>query len=598
MTQYEAPRRDIGFVMHELLDFDAHLAELSCGRGVDRGLTTTIIEEYAGFCEQVVAPLNRSGDEEGCACIDGEVRAPSGFKQAYRQYVDAGWTALPWDPEYGGQGLPASLNKILMEILASANVAFSLYSSAQPGAVETLATFGSPDQRLTYERKLIDGTWNATMCLTEPHCGTDLGLLRTKAEPDGEGAFRISGTKIFITGGEHDFNENIVHLVLARMSGAPEGTDGISLFIVPKFLVDSDGKPAERNRVSCGSIEHKMGVKGSATCEMLFEGATGYLLGEPNRGLRAMFTFINASRVSAAIQGVAHAELGYQKSLAYARERLQMRAAGGAKAPERPADPIIVHPDVRRMLLTQKAFAEGNRMMTTYLAMQLDLAEHAVTGDARQRARRRLDLMTPIAKAFATETGFEAANLALQCFGGHGYIRDWGVEQNVRDARVATLYEGTTGIQALDLLGRKVLGSGGALLSELTGEMRRSWEAHPPAPEVAWFVASLEALIREWHEVTERIGRRASGNPEEVGAASVSYLMYSGYVCLAYFWARAAAVAQAELTRSSERGFYEAKIATAAFYYEYILPRTRTCVAVIDAGAKPLMSLHPDLFRF
>ncbi|MEM9729333.1 MAG: acyl-CoA dehydrogenase C-terminal domain-containing protein [Myxococcota bacterium] len=598
MTRYRAPKRDIRFVVRELFDFETHYRKLPAYSEVDENLIHTILDEYAAFCEEVVAPLNRSGDEEGCTFSDGEVRAPKGFKEAYRQYAEAGWTSLPWEREHGGQGLPLSLNKLLMEILAASNVAFSLYLSAQPGALETLSVFGSPAQRRTYAPKLVDGTWNATMCLTEPHCGTDLGLLRTKAEPDTDGAFRISGTKVFITGGEHDFNENIVHLVLARIENAPEGTAGISLFVVPKFDVDADGNPGKRNAVSCGSIEHKMGVHGSSTCMMHFEGAKGHLLGEPNRGLHAMFTFINASRISAAMQGVAHAEFGFQKSLAYARDRLQMRAATGPERPEQAADPIIVHPNVRRMLLTQKALAEGNRMMTYDLAMQLDRAAHGPRTDDRRRARQRLDFMTPIAKAFATETGFEAANLALQCFGGHGYIREWGVEQNVRDARVATLYEGTTGVQALDLLGRKVLGTQGKLLAEFIDEIERFCEAHHDSSLMSLFVSRLAELTREWSAVTERVGQRASANPEEIGAASVSYLMYSGYVCLAYYWARAAAVAGRALTDGEEPDFYEAKIATARFYYDHILPRTRACVGVIDAGAESLMALNAESFQF
>ena len=388
MTEYRAPLRDMRFVMQELFRFDEHYASLPGGEDFSPDLVNAVLNEYARFCEDVLVPLNRSGDEEGCHWIDGEVTPPSGFREAYRQYTEAGWTSLPWEQERGGQGLPMSLNKILMEMTVSANTAFSLYLSAQPGAIETLSTYGTSAQRDTYERKLVDGTWNATMCLTEPHSGSDLGLLRTRAEPNTDGSFAVSGTKIFITGGEHDFNENIIHLVLARLVDAPEGTAGISLFIVPKYLVKEDGETGERNAVHCGSIEHKMGVKGSATCVMNFDGAKGYLLGEANRGLNAMFTFINASRISAANQGVAHAELGFQKSLAYCRERLQMRSLSGPKNPQEIADHIIVHPDVRRMLLSQKAFAEGNRMMTYYLAQQLDIAEQGAGKAVRSRARK------------------------------------------------------------------------------------------------------------------------------------------------------------------------------------------------------------------
>lgn len=599
MSEYKAPLRDLQFIMHELLGFSTHYAALPGYEEVSVDLIDTVVGEYAKFCENEIAPLNRTGDEEGCTWENGEVTTPSGFREAYQQYIEAGWKSLPWDTHYGGQGLPHSLNKLMTEMLASANMSFTLYASAQPGAIETISTFGTPEQRDTYERKLIEGTWNATMCLTEAHCGTDLGLLRTRAAPNADGSYLVSGTKIFITGGDHDLNENIIHLVLARLPDAPAGTDGISLFIVPKFLPNPDGEPGEKNPVHCGSIEHKMGVKGSATCVMHFEEAKGYLLGEPNRGLHAMFTFINASRISAAIQGVAHAELGFQKSLAYSRERIQMRAAAGPKYPDQPADPIIVHPDVRRMLLTQKAFAEGSRMMSAYLAMQLDVADKHSDETIRKQARNRLEFMTPIAKAFATETGFESANLGLQCFGGHGYIREWGVEQNVRDARIAMLYEGTTGIQALDLLGRKVLGSGGKLLSPFIEDIQQFCEQAPQTPELDKMTDALRTLAQEWTELTTNIGERASQNPDEVGAASVNYLMYAGYVSLAYFWARTVAVALPNAGEShEEQDFYSAKIATAEFYFQQILPRTRTCVAVMAAGSESLMTLGEDQFWF
>ncbi|MEM8661103.1 MAG: acyl-CoA dehydrogenase C-terminal domain-containing protein, partial [Pseudomonadota bacterium] len=528
-----------------------------------------------------------------------EVHTPPGFKAAYEQYAQAGWPALSSDPDYGGQGLPSSLSRIIGEIMGSANTGFSLYTSGPAGAIETLERYGTPKQRALYESKLIEGSWNATMCLTEPHCGTDLGLLRTQARPTADGSYKISGTKIFITGGEHDLTDNIIHIVLARLPDAPAGNKGISLFIVPKVLTDPDGNLTERNAVHCGSIEHKMGIKASATCVMHFDEATGYLLGEANKGLAAMFTFMNTSRVAAAVQGVTHAELGFQKSLAYARERLQMRSLTGPKNPDAPADPIIVHPDVRRMLLTQKALAEGNRMLVYYLARHIDVLERSDCAAQRKASEDRLDLMTPIAKAFATETGFESANLGLQCFGGHGYIREWGMEQNVRDARIATLYEGTTGIQALDLLSRKVLGSQGKMLDALIEEIEVFCAGHQGDSALQPKLITLEKLSSEWRAITQDIAKRAQQNPDEIGAASVNYLMYSGYVCLAYFWVMAAAVAQQRLESGAEDiAFYQSKTHTAQFYFDHILPRTRACVAVIEAGAESIMGLPEQLFAF
>ncbi|MCB1845953.1 MAG: acyl-CoA dehydrogenase C-terminal domain-containing protein [Chromatiales bacterium] len=492
----------------------------------------------------------------------------------------------------GGQGLPPSLAKIISEMLCAANMGFALYTSAIPGAIATLKRYGTEEQRAQYEAPLVSGRWNATMCLTEPHCGTDLGLLRTRAERHPDGSYRISGTKIFITGGEHDLTEKIVHLVLARLDDAPGGVAGISLFIVPKRLAD---RATTRNAVSCGAIEKKMGVKASATCVMNFDGATGYLLGEENRGLAAMFTFINASRISAACQGAAHAELGFQKSLAYARERLQSRAPSGIKHAELPADPIIVHPDVRRMLLTQKAFAEGNRLFNHFLAMQLDLVGEG--GTASRAAQHRLDLLTPVAKAFATETCVEAADLAVQCFGGHGYIREWGVEQNLRDARIATIYEGTTGVQALDLLRRKVLGSARPALIEFLETIRafaRDRE-HPQALD--WMSETLLDRLSVWQELTTLVEERAALDANEIGAASVSYLMFCGYVILAYFWARSAQVAATALAaNTAEPAFYRSKLATAQFYFDHLLPRTEALAASIRAGSRSMMSLAPEEF--
>jgi len=444
---------------------------------------------------------------------------------------------------------------------------------------------------------LVTGAWTGTMCLTEEHCGTDLGLLRTKAELAADGSYAITGTKIFISSGEHDLTENIVHIVLARLPDAPVGVKGISLFVIPKFDVHEDGSLGSRNRVFCGAIEDKMGIHGNATCVMNFEGAKGYLLGKPNQGLQAMFTFMNTARIGTALQGIAHMELGYQKSLAYAKDRLQMRSLTGPKNPDGAADSIIVHPDVRRMLLTQKALSEGGRMMIAYIGRFVDVIDHSADAEEKKTAEDMLSFMTPIAKAFLTETGFEAANLALQCFGGHGYIREWGVEQNVRDARIAMIYEGTTGIQALDFIGRKVLGSGGALLQNFTKEVDRFCKAHAETESVQDFISQLDALNKQWGDLTIYVGTKAIENADEAGAASVDYLMFSGYACLAFFWGKAAVTAYAALNKgSTEPEFYEAKLATARFYYERILPRTLTCEAAIRSGAENLMSLPEQAF--
>jgi len=594
MTDYNAPLRDIRFAMDELWGYSQLYAELLGEDVVSPDLVSTICDEYAKFCSEVLHPLNRTADEVGCQWVDGAVTTPPGFIDAYSQYIEAGWPSLSCDPEYGGQGLPTSLALQLGEMTVAANTSFALYTGGLSGAIETLALFGSQDQRATYEKKLIEGTWNATMCLTEPHCGTDLGMLKSKAEPQADGSHLITGTKIFITGGEHDLTENIIHLVLARLPDAPAGTKGISLFVVPKLEPQADGE-LKPNGVSCGSIEHKMGIKGSATCVMHFDGSRGIMLGEANRGLSTMFKFINASRVRAAFQGVAHAELGFQKSLAYARDRLQMRSLAGVQNPEGPADPIIVHPDVRRMLLTQKALVEGSRAMLLYLAKQLDISERSPDAEVRSKAEKRLDLLTPIAKGFATEAGCECANHALQCFGGHGYVREWGVEQNVRDARIATLYEGTTGIQALDLIGRKVLADGGAELKRYCAEIEQFCQAEPDSP----YASKLAGLTKEWLDLAQEIGQRSMSDPTETGSASYNFLMYSGYVCLAYQWARAERVAASALyVGAGEADFYEAKRQTARFYFEQILPRTRTCVEAISYGGESLMALRAEHFAF
>jgi alkylation response protein AidB-like acyl-CoA dehydrogenase len=597
MSEYRVPMRDMQFALFELLDFEGHYQSLPGSEEATPDLINAILEEGGKFCENVLAPLNAVGDEQGCQWRDGEVTTPAGFKEAYQQFVEAGWPSISHSVDYGGQGLPESLGTLISEMVGAANWAWGMYPGLSHGAMKTLDQHGTEEQKQTYLTKLVEGTWTGTMCLTEAHCGTDLGMLRTRAVPNDDGSYAITGSKIFISAGEHDLAENIVHIVLARLPGAPEGTKGISLFVVPKLLPAEDGSPGERNGVVCGSIEHKMGIHGNATAVLNFDAAKGFLIGPPHRGLACMFTFMNTARLGTALQGLSHSEQGFQKSLAYARGRLQMRALSGAKNPSGPADPIIVHPDVRRMLLTQKAFAEGGRMLIYYASKQVDIEHLSPDEERRGEAADLLALLTPIAKAFLTEAGIESANLAMQCFGGHGYIREAGVEQNARDARIATIYEGTTGIQALDLLGRKVLASQGALLRRFTSIIDEFCQAQQDNQVLQEFVEPLSAVNKEWAQVTGRIGAAAMKNPEEVGAAAVDYLMYSGYVTLAYFWALAAAKAQENLN-GPDAAFYQAKIITARFYYQRLLPRTRALVAQMASGADNLLSMPEDDFRF
>ena len=486
---------------------------------------------------------------------------------------------------------------MLSELVGESNWSWGMYPGLSHGAMNTLAEHGTDDQKHTYLTKLVSGEWTGTMCLTEPHCGTDLGMLRTKAEPQADGSYKVSGTKIFISAGEHDMADNIVHIVLARLPDAPAGTKGISLFIVPKFVPAADGTIGERNAVSCGSLEHKMGIHGNATCVMNFDGATGFLIGPPNKGLNCMFTFMNTARLGTALQGLAHAEIGFQGGLKYARDRLQMRSLTGPKFPEKAADPIIVHPDVRRMLLTMKAFAEGNRAMVYFTAKQVDIVKYGVDEEEKKKADALLAFMTPIAKAFMTEVGFEAANHGVQIYGGHGFISEWGMEQNVRDSRISMLYEGTTGIQALDLLGRKVLMTQGEALKGFTKIVHKFCQNNEGNEGVQEFIAPLAALNKEWGELTMKVGMAAMKDREEVGAASVDYLMYSGYACLAYFWADMARLAAEKLAAgTSEEAFYKAKLQTARFYFQRILPRTRTHVAAMLSGAANLMDMKEEDF--
>ena len=597
MPTYKAPQRDIRFVAHEVCDFENHYKNLGAS-DVDAATIDSFIEAGAAFAENELAPLNRSGDEEGCHFEDGTVTTPKGFKEAYAQFCELGFPALSASETYGGSGMPGSLSTIINEMTGTANWSWAMYPGLSHGALETLEHHGTEAQKELYLTKLISGQWTGTMCLTESHAGSDLGIIKTKAEPNADGTFAISGTKIFISAGEHDMAENIVHIVLARLPGAPAGTKGISLFIVPKFLPNDDGSLGARNQVTCGSIEHKMGIKASATCVMNFDGATGFLIGPENRGLACMFTFMNVARIGTAVQGLAASELAFQGSLEYARERLAMRSISGPKAPEKPADPIIVHPAVRNMLMTQKAFSEGGRALIYSLAQYVDQVA-ATSGDTQARADELLSFLTPIAKAFLTETGLESANHGVQVYGGHGFIREWGMEQNVRDTRIACLYEGTTEIQALDLLARKVLGSKGKLLKNFTDIVAAFCGAHAERADMAEFIAPLASATKKWGELTQHIGEAAMKNPEEVGAAAVDYMYYSGYVTLAFYWARMAQVAlDALASGANEPAFYEAKVKTARFYFTKLLPRTKAHASNILTGADTLMSLSAEEFAF
>ncbi len=605
MPQYKAPLKDIDFLMNEVLHYPEHYQTLSNGEAADADTIKMILESTAEFCEQVLSPLNASGDAEGCHFEEGQVTTPKGFKEAYQQYVEAGWQGLSYPEQYGGQNLPTSLNLIKSEMLGTANWAFQMYPGLSLGCMNTILQYGSTEQKDTYMPHLVAGTWGGTMCLTEPQAGTDLGQIKTKAEPQADGTYQISGTKIFISAGEQDLTENIVHIVLARLPDAPAGTKGISLFIVPKFLPNAAGEIGERNAVHCGSIEHKMGICASATTVLNFDNATGFLIGEKNKGLHAMFTFMNTARIGTAIQGVAHAELSFQGALPYAKERLSMRALSGKKNPDLAADAIIHHADVRRMLLTQKAIAEGGRAMIFHAAQISDRISDALNQNdeaAFKQHDQQLGFYTPILKGFLTELGFEAANLGVQIYGGHGYIKDNGMEQIVRDARIATLYEGTTGVQALDFIGRKVILAGrGKAIRDYTAEILKFCGQHATNKYLRSYAWELTKLCAQWNTLTMRLLLAARKDRDIVSAASVDFLMFSGYVMMAYFWAQQAAVASEKLasnTGSQVPEFYKAKIKVANFYFDHILPRTQGHAESMIHPSKSMMALEAEHFSF
>jgi alkylation response protein AidB-like acyl-CoA dehydrogenase len=590
MPEFNAPLRDMRFVLHEVFDAPALWARLpALADSVDAATADAILEEAAKVTSHLIAPLNRSGDEEGAQWHEGQVTTPIGFKQAYATYIEGGWVGLSGNADFGGMGMPKMLAVQFEEMLYGANSSFALYSALSSGACLALDAHASGPLKNLYLPPMYEGRWAGSMCLTEAHAGTDLGIIRTRAEPQADGSYSITGSKIFITGGDQDLTENIVHLVLAKLPDAPAGPKGISLFVVPKVLVNADGSLGNPNAVSCGSIEHKMGIKASATCVMNFDGASGWLVGEANKGLAAMFTMMNYERLSIGIQGIGCAEASYQSAVAYARERAQSRAPTGAIAPDKLADPIIVHPDVRRMLLSMKAMTEGGRAFASYVGQQLDLAKFSDDAQERDSAQNLVALLTPIAKAFFTDTGLESCINGQQVFGGHGYIREWGQEQLVRDVRIAQIYEGTNGIQALDLLGRKVLADKGVALRQFTGQIRQ-FADQPGAP---YSVQLLDAVQR-LEDLSDWLQDQAATNRNEVGAASVEYLHLFGYVAYAWLWARMAQVAKKKHTE--DRAFYGAKIATADFYIHRLLPRILSLEQSIRSGSDSLYGLSAEQF--
>ncbi len=596
MAQYTPPLRDMHFLLHELFGAADQLKAMPRHKDTDVDTMNAVLEEAGKFASEVIFPLNISGDQEGCVLDKGthEVRTPKGFKEAYTTYVQGGWPSLSADPAYGGQGLPLVINQCVNEMLNSGNQAWTMYPGLSHGAYECLHAHGTEEQKSTYLPRLTSGQWTGTMCLTEPHCGTDLGMLRSKAEPQADGSYKITGQKIFISAGEHDLAENIVHLVLARLPDAPEGSKGISLFVVPKFKVDADGAMGERNAVTCGAIEHKMGINANATCQINLDGASGSLVGAPNKGLAAMFVMMNAARLGVGNQSLGLTEVAYQNAVAYAKDRLQMRSLSGPKAPDKPADPIIVHPDVRKMLLTARAYAEGARALAVYTALLIDTELSAEDEDERNEAADLVALLTPIIKAFFTDNAWISTSHCMQVFGGHGYIKEWGMEQYVRDARINMIYEGTNTIQSLDLLGRKVLGDNGAKLKKFGKLIAEFVEQEGTDEAMQEFVNPLAEFGDKVTKLTTELGMKAFQNADEVGAAAVDYLRVCGHLVFGYFFARMAKVALAK--QNDGDPFYAAKLATARFYFAKLMPETAGLIRTARSGVAPLMAMDESMF--
>ncbi|HRN75275.1 acyl-CoA dehydrogenase C-terminal domain-containing protein [Ottowia sp.] len=597
MPIYSPPLRDMQFVMHEVLNVVDELKPIPRHAELDTDTLNAVLEEAGKFAAEVLQPLNLSGDSEGCTLDKAthEVKTPAGFKEAYAQYVEGGWAALSCDPEHGGQGLPFVANQCLYEMMNGANQAWTMYPGLSHGAYEALHAHGTDDQKKTYLPKLTSGEWTGTMCLTEPHCGTDLGLLTTRAEPQADGTYQLTGNKIFISAGEHDMAENILHLVLARLPDAPKGSKGISLFLVPKFLVKADGSLGARNPIVCTGLEHKMGIHGNATAQLSLDGAVGTLVGEPNKGLPAMFVMMNAARLGVGNQSLGLTEVAYQNALVYAKERLQMRSLSGTKAKDKPADPIIVHPDVRKMLLTAKAYAEGGRAMAIYCAMLLDKALYHPDEKVRKDSDEIVALLTPIVKAFLTDNGFAATNHCMQVFGGHGYIHETGAEQFVRDARINMIYEGTNTVQSLDLLGRKVLGNQGATLKKFGRQIEALIAEEGVNEKMAEFINPLAWLADQMTKFTTEIGFKGFVNADEVGGASVDYLRVAGHLVFGYFFARMASVALQKIADGSTDPFYQAKLQTARFYFARLFPETASLMRTARSGVANLLDTEEAL---
>ena len=591
MPSYTPPLRDMQFLLHEVLHVTEALHAMPPHAEMDADTLTAVLEEGGKFASEVIFPLNQVGDEQGCQLDTRthEVKTPDGFKAAYAQYVQGGWPSLSCDPAYGGQGLPIVVNQCLYEMLNSANQAWTMYPGLTHGAYEALHAHGTEAQKQCYLPKLTSGEWTGTMCLTEPHCGTDLGLLRTKAEPQADGTYRITGNKIFISAGEHDMVSNIVHLVLARLPDAPAGSKGISLFAVPKFLVLDDGSLGERNGIYCGGLEHKMGIPGNATCQMVLDGALGTLVGQPHKGLAAMFVMMNVARIGVGMQSLGLTEVAYQNALAYAKERIQSRSLTGVKSPNQPADSILVHPDVRKMLLTAKAYAEGGRALSLHCALLVDQELSHPDPAVRAEAAEQVALLTPIVKAFITDNAWIATSACMQVLGGHGFIREWGMEQYVRDARINMIYEGTNTIQSLDLLGRKVLGNQGASLKKFGAQITALVMAEQGNEDMAEFIQPLAKLGQQMTQFTGEIGYKALQNADEVGAAAVDYLRVAGHLVFGYFWARMAQVALQRIAAGDRDPFYQAKLQTARFYFAKLFPETASLMQTARAGSAVLM---------
>jgi len=596
MQVYEAPLRDMKFVLHELHTDDG-FGNLEALADFTPDLVDAILEEAAKVAQEVLLPLNRTGDIEGATLENGLVRTPSGFKEAYAQFVDGGWCALASDAQWGGQGLPESVNKMTEEMICAANVSFSLYPGLTHGGTTAIEGHASDELKQRFLPKMVSGEWSGTMCLTEAHCGTDLGLLRTKAEPQADGSYKVTGAKIFISAGEHDLTENIIHLVLARMPDAPAGVKGISLFLVPKYQPKDDGTPGPANGVSVSAIEHKMGLKASATCQLNFDESTGWLVGKPHKGMEAMFTMMNTERVSVGVQGLGIGEAAYQSAVYYAKDRLQGRSLSGVKNPSGPADPIIVHPDVRRMLMTMRAYNEGCRAITAWVSRALDAEKRATDPEVKQRASDFVALMTPVVKALFTDLGFESANLAVQVYGGHGYIAESGVEQYVRDARIAQIYEGTNGIQALDLVGRKLPAHTGRYLRSFFHPVSSFIEANKADANLGKMIEALEKAFGALQLSTATIAEKGMRDPEEAAAAATDYTRLLGLVAMGYCFAKAALLAQEKLAGGSdEADFYKAKLTTARFFFDRILPQATAAFLAIKSGKASMMALEAEAF--